>query len=267
VGWGHVVSGSSSTSELLRPDRELLTAWLLLFLARGSGYGYGLGQQLREEALDAEMTVAYRVLRALERDGHVSSRWIQSSVGPRRRLYSLTAAGRRWLDALVLVVAQSGDRYCIFVDVYEHAGRHSRALDAPSRRSPPSDAAAVRHPEHELMTGWVLLLLSGSSSYGYEMRRRLGEHDVKADPSKLYRLLRRLDADGLLRSHWSDPASGPRRRVYDVTAKGRCGLHEIAGLMQRVGDMHDAFVEAYERVDDDCRGPAIPSRKPRSSTR
>lgn len=245
----------------LRPDRQLLKAWLLLFLARGSGYGYGLAEQLREQALDVEMTVAYRVLRALERDRLVTSRWIDSSVGPPRRLYSLTATGRRTLDALFVVVTRHRDRYHAFVHAYDQAG-HPRATPqtraAPAGGAAPAGRAAAPLPERELRTAWLLLMLSGDASYGYDLQRHLAEHDVKADPGKVYRVLRRLDADGWLRSRWSDPVQGPRRRVYRLTAKGRRNLDALAGLIRGACIVHDAFVTAYEQLDDDYRGPAVP---------
>ncbi len=250
------MSGPPVISGKPRPDRELLTASLLLFLTRGSGYGYGLGLQLREQALDVEMTVAYRVLRALERERQVSSRWIGSSVGPRRRLYSLTAKGRRTLDALVPAVIESRDRYCDFAEVCQ------RTLPR-LRNGPPPDTAAARRPDQELLTGWVLLLLSGDASYGYDLRRRLAEHKVEADPSKVYRVLRRLDADGSVRSRWSDPVAGPRRRVYEVTTAGRDRLDAIVELVWRVCDTYEDFAQAYDDVNDDHRGPEIPRRAPR----
>lgn len=254
---GTVVSEPSSTSGVLRPDRELLTAWLLLFLARGSDYGYGLAHQLRAQSLDVEMTIAYRVMRALERDGQVSSRWIDSSVGPQRRLYSLTATGRRTLDSLVLDVVESRERYCDFAETFAQTLERRPTASRPSQ--PPGTTVGRSLPK-ALLTGWLLLLLGGGSSYGYDLRRHLAEHDVAADPGTVYRLLRRLDQDGWIRSRWADPVSGPRRRLYQLTARGRRGLDEIALLIARTCELHGAFVEAYEHIDDDYRGPAIARR-------
>ncbi len=251
------MSGTHVISAAPRPDRALLTASLLLFLTRGSGYGYGLGLQLREHALDVEMTVAYRVLRALERDGQVSSRWIESAVGPRRRLYSLTAKGRRTLDALVPAVIESRDRYYDFVEV---CGRTLRRR----RRRPPADTAPWRRPERELLSGWLLLLLlSGGTCHGYDLHRRLAEHGVEADPSRVYRVLRRLDADGSVRSLWTDAVAGPRRRAYEVTATGRDHLAAIVELIAHVCDSYDDFAQSYDEINDDHRGPEIARRTPR----
>lgn len=250
------MSGSASTDGALRPDRELLTAWLLLFLAHGSGYGYGLAEQLREQGLDLEMTIVYRVLRGLEADGRVTSRWIESSVGPRRRLYSLTAKGRRTLDGLAAVVIEQRDRYARFVQSYARASRRgTQRVAAGSHHH-----AIGPHPEKELLTAWTLLLLDGDASYGYELRKQLAGHDIKGDPGQVYRLLRRLEGDGDVRSRWSDPILGPRRRVYRVTAQGRRTLQELAEAIMHSRNVHEAFAEAYVHLDDDFRGPAIAER-------
>ncbi|MFP5362309.1 MAG: PadR family transcriptional regulator [Thermoleophilia bacterium] len=257
---GVAVSASPSNAAAVRPDRVLLEASLLLFLARGSGYGYGLVEQLRDQALDVEMTAAYRVLRALERDRRVTSRWIDSPVGPRRRLYSLTATGRLALDELAVVVAEHRDRYHEVVHAYGRAGHRRRTAQAPC---PPAGDAVAPHPERELVTAHLLMLLDADASYGYDLNRRLAHQGVKADTGTVYRLLRRLDADGRLESTVSDSDSGPRRRLYHLTAKGRRSLHEIAALIGRTCDVHDAFLEAYAQLDDDCRGRVIPRAEPR----
>jgi poly-beta-hydroxybutyrate-responsive repressor len=40
----------------------------------------------------------YRTLRQMERDGLCESKWETSSGGPARRMYSITEAGRAYLD-------------------------------------------------------------------------------------------------------------------------------------------------------------------------
>jgi DNA-binding PadR family transcriptional regulator len=52
---------------------------------------------------------------------------------------------------------------------------------------------------------------------------------------------------------------GPQRRLYRVTPKGRRRLDEIAAAIEHARGVHDAFIDAYEHVNDDHRGPAPPS--------
>lgn len=250
-------SGSRRSSDVaaLRPDRELLLAWMLVFLARGSGYGYGIAEQLNEQGLAVDKTILYRTLRGFESSGYVTSRWIHSRQGPRRRLYSLTAAGRRTLDAMAADVARNRAAYHAFVEAY---GQRSvrPAQRCEYRGAPAGDAA--RRPERDLLIGWLLLLLETGVTYGYDLRRHLATEHVVADPARMYRALRQLEADGRLQSRWSQPIDGPKRRLYRASVEGRAELHEIAATIAQTRDLHAAFIDAYEELDHGCPCPTRP---------
>jgi poly-beta-hydroxybutyrate-responsive repressor len=85
---------------------------LLLLLRERPAHGYELLDRLPELTLErrVDMGNLYRILRALEEDGLVSSRWDDDAPGPAKRIYSLTDAGDRlldrWADALREVQAQ-----------------------------------------------------------------------------------------------------------------------------------------------------------------
>jgi poly-beta-hydroxybutyrate-responsive repressor len=68
---------------------------VLLLLRDRPAHGYELLEQLAEflpgERID--MGNLYRVLRALEEDGLVSSEWSDDRPGPAKRVYRLTEAG------------------------------------------------------------------------------------------------------------------------------------------------------------------------------
>jgi DNA-binding PadR family transcriptional regulator len=226
---------------------------MLLFLARGNGYGYGIAEQLDEQALAVDKTIMYRTLRGFESAGYVTSRWIHSSQGPRRRLYSLTSAGRRTLDAMAADIARNRMAYQAFLEAYEQ--RSARPAQRSGRRGAlPGDAA--RRPERDLLVGWLLLLLETGVTYGYDLRRHLAAHHVVADPARVYRALRQLEADGRLQSHWSQPIDGPKRRLYRASVEGRAELHEIAASIAQTRDLHAAFIGAYDELDHGCPRPA-----------
>ena len=67
-----------STPQALRPDKELLAAWLLLLLGDGTSYGYELRREMRDRPLQIDSGNLYRWLRRLEREGSVQSCWTQS---------------------------------------------------------------------------------------------------------------------------------------------------------------------------------------------
>jgi DNA-binding PadR family transcriptional regulator len=84
--------------QLLRGHLEAL---LLACLQDGAAHGYELMQRLYQRsdgAFDLPEGTIYPVLRRLEGEGHVSSKWDEAQ-GRRRRVYTLTARGRRHLNA------------------------------------------------------------------------------------------------------------------------------------------------------------------------
>src|SRR5438876_10894185 len=59
--------------------------------------------------------------------------------------------------------------------------------------------------------------------HGYELIERLPEVAGKGrvDVGNLYRLLRALEAEGLVSSEWSADLPGPAKRTYELTTEGR----------------------------------------------
>lgn len=83
----------------LRLPGEMLMANLLALLKDWSGYGYQLGQRLEQNGFAGFNSGSlYRTLRQMEGLGLISSFWDTSATGPARRMYSLTQAGRLFLD-------------------------------------------------------------------------------------------------------------------------------------------------------------------------
>jgi DNA-binding PadR family transcriptional regulator len=61
----------------------------------------------------------YRVLRALEEDGLVTSRWESGEPGPAKRTYELTEEGRRLLDEWAGALRRSRSHIDHFLKRYE----------------------------------------------------------------------------------------------------------------------------------------------------
>ena len=84
---------------------------LLLLLRERPMHGYELLERLPEVTGDeARVDVGnlYRVLRALEDEGIVTSEWSAELPGPARRTYELTEAGRRLLDRWAEALRDAG---------------------------------------------------------------------------------------------------------------------------------------------------------------
>lgn len=77
---------------------------LLKTIANGPIHGYGIAQRIlvtSKEMLQVQQGSLYPALHRLERKGLVKSEWKQSDSGPMAKLYSLTPAGRKQLQAEV----------------------------------------------------------------------------------------------------------------------------------------------------------------------
>jgi DNA-binding PadR family transcriptional regulator len=95
---------------------------------------------------------------------------------------------------------------------------------------------------------FILLVLHQGRSYGYEIRTRLedfGFRRAAREPAVVYRLLRNLEAAGLIESEWDVAGTGPARRYYRLTEVGRAQLHHSAGHLERQARRIEKFFEAY----------------------
>jgi PadR family transcriptional regulator PadR len=95
----------------------------------------------------------------------------------------------------------------------------------------------------------VLLLLRERPAHGYELLEALPEltGEARVDMGNLYRVLRSLEEDGLVRSEWEAGAPGPARRTYELTSDGHRLLDEWAAALTRSRRRIDAFLDRYER--------------------
>jgi len=74
---------------------------VMAILQDGPLHGYGIAREIRQrssEALKLGEGTLYPVLRALEQDDLVESRWETQASGPARRLYVLTEKGTHELQ-------------------------------------------------------------------------------------------------------------------------------------------------------------------------
>ena len=94
---------------------------LLLFLRERPLHGYELLERLPELGVEGRVDIGnlYRLLRALEEEGLVSSEWSDELPGPAKRTYELTAEGRRVLDTWAEALGRAQGTIATFLDRYE----------------------------------------------------------------------------------------------------------------------------------------------------
>lgn len=117
---------------------------LLLLLREGAAHGYELAENLCSFGFDhSDPGALYRALRKLEDEGLVQSDWERSDSGPKRRVYSLTAAGVEELDVRAADLADGERRIDAFLDRYLKA----RRLPAGNRRGRAINGRVAAHRE------------------------------------------------------------------------------------------------------------------------
>ncbi|MDA0327853.1 MAG: helix-turn-helix transcriptional regulator [Gemmatimonadetes bacterium] len=84
----------------------------------------------------------------------------------------------------------------------------------------------------------ILLALSRGSSHGLGIAKAVDEASggtVTLGPGTLYRSLKEMTAEGLIeQAEAPDPGADPRRRFYDITARGRKAVHAEAARLARL---------------------------------
>jgi PadR family transcriptional regulator, regulatory protein PadR len=79
--------------------RNWLVPVILLSLREWNSYGYELMERASAFGFEAmNPGTLYRTLRQMEKEGIVESSWETSRGGPARRMYTITDAGRTYLD-------------------------------------------------------------------------------------------------------------------------------------------------------------------------
>src|SRR5438034_9919232 len=101
------------------------------------------------------------------------------------------------------------------------ATNRPRKRRAASRSAPSMPTESSPLLPRNFLRLCLLLLLREQPAHGYELLERLRSFGfVRDDPGGLYRALRVLERDGLVRSAWKPSQAGPERRIYALTRAG-----------------------------------------------
>jgi PadR family transcriptional regulator PadR len=124
-----------------------------------------------------------------------------------------------------------------------HRG-HRRAVRVRRRIAP--GEYDVRARVERFAEPAVLLLLRERPVHGYELLEQLPEvTGERVDMGNLYRFLRLLESEGIVRSEWNDKASGPSKRVYELTDEGHALLDEWATALRDAQTRTNSFLKRF----------------------
>jgi poly-beta-hydroxybutyrate-responsive repressor len=100
---------------------------LLVMLYRSNSHGYSLLSELNEFGFNPgqlDPSLVYRALREMEEIGLVTSEWDEEdSLGPQRRVYSITQAGEDYLVAWVEDLRRTRQEIDTLITAYEQVGK------------------------------------------------------------------------------------------------------------------------------------------------
>ena len=142
-------TGSGNGHRRAEQPRSWLQPFLLLALEQWQSHGYELIRRMSAfgfETLDRGSV--YRTLRQLEKDGLVTSGWDTSHDGPARRLYTLTDAGRLYLEACAASLRGYQMMLNQFFSLYPSPSPSASADPAAEEpgRAPSSNGGAPERP-------------------------------------------------------------------------------------------------------------------------
>jgi PadR family transcriptional regulator PadR len=110
----------------------------------------------------------------------------------------------------------------------------------------------------ELRRGSLILAVLAqlrTELYGYALRKALADHGLSIDENTLYPLLRRLETQGLLVSHWREEEKR-NKRFYRLSPQGEIILYQLL-------NEHEAMNAAIDRIMAPSLSPqAVPIADP-----
>lgn len=90
-------------------------------------------------------------------------------------------------------------------------------------KTPPIDSnKKAKDRGKKLIVPGILLLLKTEPTHGYDLIQKLmdlGIDEDKIDAGTVYRNLRGMEKEGLIKSKWITEGPGPAKRSYEVTPK------------------------------------------------
>ena len=106
-------------------------------------------------------------------------------------------------------------------------------------------------PQKRFIEPRVLYLIRKNPSYGYQLTDDIGKLPFPGptpDSAAVYRMLRELEKEGLVRSRWEHGESGPSKRVYEVTTSGEDRLAAWVEAFRERADLLVRFIALCEKV-------------------
>jgi PadR family transcriptional regulator, regulatory protein PadR len=112
----------------------------------------------------------------------------------------------------------------------------------PEAQARPESANEKFGPIRKGLLEFLLLkIIEADKVYVAEILRKLSGTEFATQEGTLYPLLSRMRREGLVDYEWQESEAGPPRKYYELTAKGRSQLAELADYWNTINKTIDSL--------------------------
>ncbi|WP_082130005.1 poly-beta-hydroxybutyrate-responsive repressor [Aneurinibacillus tyrosinisolvens] len=122
----------------------------------------------------------------------------------------------------------------------------SASEDKTGKEEQQKEEKAIGGAPKNLMVPFLLLSLRGWNIHGYELIQQLVKFGFPSiDQGNVYRTLRQLEKENMVKSEWDTSSGGPAKRIYSLTDTGEQYLQSWANSLEQYQSMLDRFFTMY----------------------
>ncbi|MFO7881493.1 MAG: PadR family transcriptional regulator [Kosmotogaceae bacterium] len=110
------------------------------------------------------------------------------------------------------------------------------------------------HKNYHFLKVCLLVLLNEKTSHGYSLMNRLpyfGFEPKTINTSTIYRTLRSMEKDNIVKSIWKESEQGPKKRVYKITQEGKKELESWMNFLKIRKNQIDKVLSKYESSNEE----------------
>ena len=117
--------------------------------------------------------------------------------------------------------------------------------ESEKKQSSKNEKPTISMPKN-LMVPVLLLSLKDWSLHGYKLIQELTRYGFTSiDQGNVYRTLRQLEKDNLIKSEWDTTTSGPAKRIYSITEAGEAYLSTSTDALEQYQSIINRFFTIY----------------------
>ena len=114
------------------------------------------------------------------------------------------------------------------------------------KNSQPKEEKVMTSMPKNLMVPVLLLSLRNWNLHGYKLIQELSRFGFSSvDQGNVYRTLRQLEKDDMVKSEWDTTTGGPAKRIYSITDAGEAYLQTCSGALEQYQSIINRFFTLY----------------------